>query len=111
MYVVDGRLINCRREGYMLMHSNSLQVGCNLVSPFDLVQGILSSEIKKVSACATDTSLYEFLRDKVLQRNLSQNIVQESGPGSSAVSLQLRRDISCLKLLRRCSHLIGKIIS
>ena len=83
-----------------------------MVSPFDLIGGILNSELKRESSCAKDTSLGEFLRDKMLQRSLSTDIVQATcRPVNTvkAAAFLKDRQAGLLKARLRIRSIFGRI--
>jgi hypothetical protein len=45
-----------------------------LVSPWNLVQAVLGDEIKQQRHCVADLSLYEFLRQRLTERNLPARV-------------------------------------
>ena len=78
----EKKIGGCQSRGTVpLKPKTFVQCGClqengRVLSPWDLIQNILSSELKLEANCATDTSLYEFLRSKVIARGLSPVIIQ-----------------------------------
>jgi hypothetical protein len=66
------------RELYGLFHVAEIAMPRDaegrLVSPWNLVQAVLGDEIKQQRHCVADLSLYEFLRQRLTERNLPARV-------------------------------------